>query len=87
MGILSLIVTVKIAQTFSNDLWMETSGDMWTEYQHAQCGPLESKGRKLSGIRLIERNSWGRAHRIHLQVKKTVSHYIFINMFRNVTMQ
>jgi hypothetical protein len=26
MGILSLIVTVKIAQTFSNDLWMETSG-------------------------------------------------------------
>jgi hypothetical protein len=36
---------------------------------------------------LIERNSWGRAHRIHLQVKKTVSHYIFINMFHNVTMQ
>jgi hypothetical protein len=71
---LSLIMTVKIAQIFSNDLWVETSGDMWTEYQHAQCGPVESKGRTRSGLRLIERNSWGRAHRIDLQMKKTISH-------------
>jgi hypothetical protein len=72
--ILFLTVTVKIFQTFLKDLWVETSGDMWTEYQHAQCGPVESKGRTRSGLRLIERNSWGRAHRIDLQMKKTISH-------------